>query len=203
MPIDQTGATWTYEFTDEIESLAGYSAFETVEAKGPDPSRGEDAYLVVSHMEFVGGPWAFYQEDLQFWYQCDDTGVWIIGYTADLRWEFADGDAGSMFQLMEYDERPHVVPHEISLGDTWGGEYTGKWADEYANSGDVGGERLSEAVEAEAVSTDAGTFDALRIESGGPQTTAPHWRVEGIGLVLSSEYMLTDFVPGDPDQADP
>lgn len=185
-PIDNPGTVWTYRY-DGVDDVGT----DIVTALGQDDYRGEAAWSVevVTATSQAATPENTHDQTDRSWYRCDATGVWLLGWTSDVR----TVDSGSTYEwdtVYHYPRPGLLLPADVAEGDSWSFDFEIEY-----QSGDGYSDIVDWQVEGtETASVEAGDFSCLRITSSSGEDFCS---ATGVGRVLTVATALSSVVVGD------
>lgn len=189
--VTHVGAEGVSRYTAAAESTLGYGGTTTTTTESYDAGSGVG--VMTSYTDVSGRSFAWYRSWSTSTYRCDADGLWYVGYTMEWEYLTPDGYAGSGSMVYTYDDGYLGLPADLDVGARWSARGTGTY------TGDVSGtfayDVTGEVLEEDAVTVDAGTFDALRVRMTYDDTSAEQWLAPDVGAVKSEFLELESWVP--------
>ena len=183
LPIDHAGVQWTWSFDGDP-----YQGQVVWTALGQQSYQGESAWALqmVTSSHYAAAPENTQDQTDVAWYRCDDQGAWLLGRGSHVH----TVDSGKTYDwdtVYEYPDPGVIAPHEVAAGDSWSYDFTILYQS---------GDGYSDSVPYQVVGTstqtvEAGTFDCLRITTGGIDEVCA---APGVGNILTAETALASVV---------
>lgn len=188
------GARWEYATDTSANGVTSTgNSVVTVKSAGESADGFTFVYSITNEAQYQSTQTSgTTRTTMESTYRCDDEGAHVVSSVSDLV-NTANGTTTKTHSENRYTEN-FVMPKDLTASSTWTTAVRGTQTID-GKSRPVDFSYTNRVVSADSVRVDAGTFDALEVEStttaNGASSTTSNWYAKDVGRVKSTYDVLT------------